>query len=240
AGLRLEGRQVRAVRLAGGEEIPCSGLVSTAPLTGLVGMLDGQAPPEVRDAAAQLRFRSFLVVAAVLDQRDLFADQWIYIHSPEVKIGRIQNVGNWSRRMVPDPGTTVLGVEYFCDEGDAFWRCSDAYLARFAEEELRILELIAPATRVIDSCVARVPKAYPLYSPGYSLNLRIIRGYLQSLANVQVAGRGGMFKYNNMDHSILTGILAARNLLGGREDVWGINTEDEYHETVREPRDDAR
>ncbi len=228
--ISIAGGKVTSVTVSDGTFYPCDHVISTMPITELVKVINPRPPSEVLDAASELCYRSFIVVSLVVDQKETFPDNWIYIHSPDVKMGRIQNFKNWSRFMVPDENKTILGIEYFCDEGDQFWTKSDPYLIKFAEAELQKIKLIDAKARVIDAAVVRVPKAYPVYSPMYPLNLRFIRSYLQNVPNLQVAGRASMYKYNNMDHSILTGVLAARNTMGGHEDVWSINTEEEYHE----------
>ena len=157
-----------------------------------------------------------------------FADNWIYIHDPGVKLGRIQNFNNWSREMVPEPGTTCLGLEYFCFEGDDLWAMADAELVELGKREVAQLGL-ARAEEVEDGVVVRVPKAYPVYYPGYDADVATIRAALEKLENVQVAGRNGMHKYNQ-DHSMMTAFLAARNLTGASWNVWAVNTDAEYHE----------
>jgi protoporphyrinogen oxidase len=226
----MNGGKVISVTASDGMVYPCDHVISTMPITEMVKVITPPPPAEVLDAASELHYRSFIVVSLVVDQQETFPDNWIYIHSPDVKMGRIQNFKNWSRYMVPDQNKTILGIEYFCDEGDAFWGKSDAYLIKFAETELHKIKLVNAEARVIDAVVVRVPNAYPVYSPMYPLNLRFIRNYLQNVPNLQVAGRASMYKYNNMDHSILAGVMAARNTMGSHEDVWSVNTEEEYHE----------
>jgi protoporphyrinogen oxidase len=201
------------------------------PVSELVTRLDPPAPPEVRAAAAQLSYRDFLTVCLIVDQPDLFPDNWIYIHDPTVQVGRIQNFKNWSPDMVPDARTSCLGLEYFCFEGDGLWTTSDADLVELGRRELATLGLVEPA-KVIDGTVIRVPKAYPVYDEGYEDALAIVRKYLEGFSNLQVAGRNGMHKYNNQDHSMVTAMLAVQNLQGERVDVWAVNAEDEYHEAV--------
>nr|MBC7245079.1 hypothetical protein [Chloroflexota bacterium] len=158
-----------------------------------------------------------------------FPDNWIYVHSPEVQVGRIQNFRNWSPAMVPDAGKTSLGLEYFCNEGDALWRTPDRELVALATRELNSIGL-AEAADVEDGVVFRQTKAYPVYDQDYRTNLGIIRGFLSTLDNLQTIGRNGLHRYNNMDHSMLTGMLAARNLLGEHHDLWRVNIEQSYYE----------
>ncbi|HSL21841.1 MAG TPA: NAD(P)/FAD-dependent oxidoreductase, partial [Vicinamibacterales bacterium] len=204
-------------------------VMSTMPLRDLVRSLDPPAPPDVRAAAEALRYRDFLTVALVIDRPSLFPDNWIYVHDPRVKLGRIQNFKNWSPEMVPDQSKTCLGLEYFCFEGDGLWSLPDAELVRLGARELDAIGLRRGA-HVLDGTVVRVPKAYPIYDDGFVKALDVVRQYLARFANLQVAGRNGMHKYNNQDHSMVTAILAVQNLLGAHHDVWAVNADDEYHE----------
>jgi protoporphyrinogen oxidase len=206
--------------------------VSSMPLGELVPKLDPPAPSAVQHAAARLSYRDFLTVALVINRRDLFPDNWIYVHDPDVKLGRIQNFKNWSRHMVPDESQTCLGLEYFCFEGDQLWTMTDAELIELGKRELEQLGL-ACAAEVVDGKVVRMPKAYPVYDGGYAEALDTVRQFLATFVNLQVVGRNGMHKYNNQDHSMLTAMLAARNILGARYDLWQVNAEQEYHEEVR-------
>jgi len=203
--------------------------ISSMPITALVHRLDPPAPDEVIQAANSLSYRDFLIVALVVDQTDLFPDNWIYIHSPEVKVGRIQNFKNWSPEMVPDPSKTCLGMEYFCSQGDSLWERSDAELLDLATQELASLGL-AQVDDVEDGVVIRQLKAYPVYDRDYRQHLEVIKNFLGTIENLQTIGRNGMHRYNNQDHAMLTGMLAVRNLLGEQHDLWDVNTERSYHE----------
>jgi len=161
--------------------------------------------------------------------RDLFPDNWIYVHDRKVKVGRIQNYNNWSPEMSPDPETTCLGLEYFCFEGDELWTTPDHELIELGRRELGQLGLVDPA-RVIDGTVLRIEKAYPIYDATYLRGLAEVRRFLDSVPNLQLVGRNGMHRYNNQDHSMLTAILAARNILGARYDLWQVNVDSEYQE----------
>jgi protoporphyrinogen oxidase len=204
-------------------------VLSTMPLRELVESLSPAAPPEVWAAGAALKYRDFLTVALILDVAELFPDNWIYVHDPRVRLGRIQNFKNWSPDMVPDPRRTCLGLEYFCFEGDGLWTMSDEELIALGARELDLIGLLRGA-RVVDGTVVRMPKAYPIYDEGYERALEVVRRYLDGFANLQVAGRNGMHKYNNQDHSMVTAILAVQNFFGARHDVWAVNADDEYHE----------
>ncbi len=213
---------------------PGADFISTMPIAELIRKLDPPAPPEVIAAANGLTYRDFLSVILIVDQPDLFPDNWIYIHSPEVRVGRVQNFKNWSPDMVPDSGKTSLGLEYFCTEGDDLWRMSDAELIELGRREMEQIGLVNPAD-VIDGTVVRQLKAYPVYNGTYARYLATIKDYLAKFYNLQTVGRNGLHKYNNQDHSMLTAMLAVRNLLGERHDVWDVNTERSYHEEMRVP-----
>ncbi len=179
--------------------------------------------------AEQLSYRDFLTVALVIDQQETFPDNWIYVHDKKVKLGRIQNFKNWSPDMVPSPEKTCLGLEYFCFEGDGLWSMSDAELIALGTREVGAIGLVDPA-KVIDGAVVRVPKAYPVYDGKHIEALEVLREYLAGFSNLQLAGRNGLHKYNNQDHAMITGILAAEALLGRKVDPWTVNVEDEYLE----------
>ncbi|HEY1277041.1 MAG TPA: NAD(P)/FAD-dependent oxidoreductase, partial [Thermoleophilaceae bacterium] len=215
---------------AGGETIVPGQVISSLPLRATVEMTRPLAPPEVRDAARGLRYRDFLTVALVLDGEDLFPDNWIYIHEPGVKVGRIQNYRSWSPAMVPDPSKACVGLEYFCFEGDELWDMSDDDLVALATKELEQLGL-ASASKVERGYAVRVPKAYPMYDRDYEDRVAAIRGWLETVGNLQQVGRNGLHRYNNSDHSMLTAMRAVDNLVRGKEhDLWAVNAESVYHE----------
>jgi protoporphyrinogen oxidase len=207
-----------------------SHFLSTMPVRDLIRALDPPAPAEVSAAAGSLRYRDFLTVVLIIDRPETFPDTWIYIHEPDVRVGRIQNFKNWSPELVPDASRSSLGLEYFCFEGDDLWNRSDADLLELGRREIDAIGLVA-ASDVVDGCVVRMPKAYPVYDDEYQGHLAVIRRWLANLSNLELAGRNGMHKYNNQDHSMMTALLAARNILGlGRYDTWKVNTDAEYHE----------
>jgi protoporphyrinogen oxidase len=203
--------------------------ISSMPLTDLVSSFYPPPPKDVLNAAKYLHHRAFMLVALIVRSPSVFPDNWIYIHSPHVKVGRIQNFKNWSEKMVPDAGKTSLGMEYFCDEGDALWNLPDSELINLATNELEIIGL-AKKGDIEDGLVIRQPKAYPVYDHGYREYLNVIRKFIESIENLQVIGRNGLHRYNNQDHSMLTGLLAARNLTGEKHDLWQINTDSSYYE----------
>lgn len=207
-------------------------VITTMPLRALIASLQPAPPAPVRTAGQGLRYRDFLVVALILEAEDLFPDNWIYIHTPGVKVGRIQNFNNWSKAMVPDEGRTCLGLEYFCFEGDGLWTSSDEELIALATKELAALDLADPKL-VVDGTVVRMPKAYPIYDAAYRGHLDVVREHLDAIPNLHPVGRNGMHKYNNQDHSMLTAMMVVWNMQGAEHDVWAVNTDFEYHEEQR-------
>jgi protoporphyrinogen oxidase len=231
-GLKRNGERIaRVVVRQNGEVREFAGdhVISSMPLTELVARLDPLPPDDVVQAARGLRYRDFILVGLIIDRREVLRDNWLYVHSPEVKVGRIQNYKNWSAAMVPDLDKTSLGMEYFCAEGDALWCMADADLIALATREIVDLGL-AEAAEVKDGVVIRQPKAYPVYDGQYTQHLPVIRRFLATVNNLQVIGRNGMHRYNNQDHSMLTGLLAVGNLLGQSHDLWNVNVERSYHE----------
>jgi protoporphyrinogen oxidase len=237
ASVRRTDRRIDGVviRSAGREElIEGAHFISSMPVTELVAKLSPPAPAEVRDAASKLAYRDFLTVCLIVNKPDLFPDNWIYVHSPEVQVGRIQNFKNWSPDMVPDASKTSLGLEYFCSQNDSLWNMPDADLVELGKRELERIGL-AQAADVEDGCVFRSDKAYPVYDAGYRDCLSTVRAFVDGLENLQTIGRNGLHRYNNQDHAMLTGQLAVRNLLLGQQnDLWSVNTEQEYHEQLSE------
>ncbi len=211
----------------------CTAVISSMPLSELVRVMDPPAPPGVLLAADDLVYRDFLTVALVVPaSRVPWDDNWIYIHDPGVRTMRIQNFGSWSPYLVKD-GRNVLGLEYTVDEGDAAWTAPDDRLVEQAKQELGKLGLVEPSA-VEAGYVVRMPKAYPYYDADYHRNVDTIRAWLEAeVPNVHPVGRNGMHRYNNADHSMYTAMLTVENLFGARHDVWSVNVEDEYHETLR-------
>jgi protoporphyrinogen oxidase len=223
---------VRAETPQGPRRFDADHAISTMDLRSLVRSLEPSPPDDTRRAADDLKYRDFVVVALMLRRERLFPDNWIYIHTPGVKVGRIQNFNNWSAAMVPVPGTTCLGLEYFCFKGDGTWESRDAELVAQASRELEELGL-ARASDVVDGTVVRMPKAYPIYDSTYRQSVDTIRAYLDPIANLHTVGRNGMHKYNNQDHSMLTAMMAVWNMQGASRDIWAVNTDYEYHEEQR-------
>ena len=230
--LEMENGRIRGVRAStpdGERRFAADHVISTTAVRSLIRALDPEPPEGVRAAAEGLKYRDFLVVALMLGRDKLFPDNWIYIHTPGVKVGRIQNFNNWSAAMVPEPNTTCLGMEYFCFKGDGLWESKDEDLVRQAASELEQLGL-ARAADVFDGAVIRMPKAYPIYDSTYREHLNAVRAYIDPIPNLHTVGRNGMHKYNNQDHSMLTAMMALWNMQGASHDLWEVNTDFEYHE----------
>jgi protoporphyrinogen oxidase len=183
-------------------------------------------------AANQLRYRDFITAVLILHDRDAFPDNWIYIHDPSVQVGRIQNFKSWSPEMVPDPKMTCYGLEYFCFEHTGLWELTDEQLQELAKREITQLGL-ARKEDIVDACVVRQRKAYPVYDDAYARHLATIREELtRRFPTLHLVGRNGMHKYNNQDHSMMTAMLCAQNILAGEAvfDLWRVNEDAEYHE----------
>lgn len=226
-----QGAKSVSVRDANGsQQYPCDHIISTMPINELLAVINPPAPPEVLAAAAGLKHRDFLTVAIVVPQEFAFPDNWIYIHAPEVRVGRIQNFGSWSPYLVKE-GRTCLGLEYFVSIGDDLWVMPDDDLIELAKREIATLGLADP-TQVEAGFVVRMPKAYPVYDIDYQANVETIRTWLtQNMPNVHPVGRNGMHKYNNQDHSMYTAMLTVENIVDGtHHDIWAVNVEEEYHE----------
>ena len=211
---------------------------STMPVKELVKKLNNlPVPQQVREAAESLEYRDFLIVGilasalAIKERNATLTDNWIYIQDKNIKAGRIQFFHNWSPHMVKHPGDIWIGVEYFCNETDAFWQQSDEAIAGNAIREMEIIKMLHPED-VKDTLVVKVKKAYPSYFGGYE-NFSVVQAFLDKIDNLYLIGRNGMHRYNNSDHSMLTAMAAVENIITGRKDktnIWEINTEDEYHE----------
>jgi protoporphyrinogen oxidase len=218
--------------------LPVSGLISSIPLRDLTAALAPALPAPVAAAAAALRYRGFLAVATILDGAEPFPDTWLYLHDAAIRAGRIQNFRAWSPELLPRPDRACLGLEYFCWAGDELWRRSDAELVELAAQDLGALGFASRA-QVLEGHVVRMAEAYPVYDDGFAARLRVIRAGLAPITNLVVAGRNGMHRYNNMDHSMLTGLLAARNLMGEANDLWSVNADEQHVEPPRVPSGDT-
>ena len=216
----------------GEQPTACSHCLSSMPISDLVKRLSPRPPEAVLQAARSLRYRSIITVNLLFKTKTTLPDNWIYLHSPEVTACRLQLYANWSPGMVPGAGTSSAGFEYFCFEDDAFWNLTDAALINLARQDLSHLKFYDQED-LLDGFVVRYAKAYPMYEDGYERHLRVIKEWLGQFANLYCIGRYGQFRYNNMDHSMLTGMLAVRALLGEKVDPWSVNLEGEYIEEKR-------
>ncbi len=211
------------------QEISGNHFISSLPLRNLIHAINPPPPDKVIKAANQLKYRDFFTVGLIINKKEIFPDNWIYIHSPDVKVGRIQNFKNWSPEMVPDQDVTTLGLEYFCFDTDEIWNEKDSLLIEMAKKEIEKLNF-ASRELVKDGTVIRSPKTYPIYDKNYKQNVNIIKNYLSGFKNLQTIGRNGLHRYNNQDHSMLSALYAIRNVLGEKHSVWDINIDEEYHE----------
>jgi protoporphyrinogen oxidase len=241
-GIRWSGNKVEALEVKQNGQLELvhgTDFISSMPIREALQKFKPEVPKEVLEAANDLKYRDFLTVALIINKPMLFPDTWVYIHDPEVKVGRIQNFKNWSPFMVPDSNRTCLGLEYFCFEGDDLWNMPDEELIELGKKDLESLGLVNRKD-VEDGTVVRMPKAYPVYDSTYRKSLDVVRQFLGGIGNLQLVGRNGMHKYNNQDHSMLTAMLSAENILGAHHDLWAVNVEQEYHEEMKiEPGEEA-
>jgi hypothetical protein len=229
--------ELRIDRDGSKETVTGADYVISMPVKELIDILDPSPPQEVLAASKNLRYRDFLTVALIINKRDVFPDNWIYIHDPEVKVGRIQNFKNWSPYMVPDPEKTCLGLEYFCFEGDSLWNMPDDQLAEQGIQELVELGFIN-GDEVEEGQVVRMPKAYPIDDSSSHESMRVIQEFFIKFKNLQLIGRNGQHKYNNQDHSMATAMMAAENIQGADHDLWKVNLEPDYYEEIVTPTEE--
>jgi len=223
------------------QAIEADHVISSAPMRELVCGVQPPVSDRTRRAAESLKYRDFLTVMLILKERNKFADNWIYIHDPRVKVGRVQNFKSWSPEMVPDPAMACYGLEYFCFEGDGLWEAKDEDLIELAKRELIQIGL-AYEGDVVDGTVVRQKKAYPVYDDDYALHVAAIRQELDTkYPNLHLVGRNGMHKYNNQDHAMMTAMLCVENILADAKlyDLWQVNADAEYHEQGDEVSDDT-
>jgi protoporphyrinogen oxidase len=231
-----EGNHVTSVTVStptGTEKIVADNFISSIPLTLLAKIIDPPAPPEVLAAADKLTFRNIITVNVMLKKKLVTNDTWLYVHDRNILFGRFHEPKNWSPAMVPSDDFTSLVVEYFCSFGDSIWNMTEEQLVDQTVKHLvHDLKFITP-DEVIGGFSIRAPRAYPSYVIGYEEPLELIKNFVNSLDNLQIIGRYGTFRYNNTDHSIETGLLAAKNLLGEHHDLEQVNADKEYHEMKR-------
>ncbi len=206
-------------------------VISSTPMKELIQKTHPTLPKKAVEASEALGYRDFITVVLICKDEDAFDDNWIYIHDPSVKVGRIQNFKSWSPHMVPDPEMACYGLEYFCFAGDGMWNSKNEDLIALAKKEIEQIGLTKQSA-VVDGYVVRQPKAYPVYDHTYKHNVDEIREALKAYPGLYLVGRNGMHKYNNQDHSMMTAMLAAKNIIA-REDIynlWDVNEDAEYHE----------
>ena len=227
-------REVESEDVARGSRVSLGvgSLISSMPLGALAHVMEPAPPEEVLRAARSLRYRDFLIVTLRCRRKGLFPDQWLYIHEPSVRVGRIQNFGNWSAEMLAEDTGSLLGMEYFTDRGGDFWKMDDESLCALAAKELESLGLVGPGEVMPGGLVIRQPKAYPLYDAEYRAHVAVLREYFSGFANLFLAGRNGLHRYNNQDHSMLAGLSAARRALGlDAQDPWEVCPDSDYLES---------
>jgi protoporphyrinogen oxidase len=207
-------------------------LISSAPIRELIPNILPKVAAKTLAASQDLKYRDFLTVVLIMKDKNVFSDNWIYIHDPSVTVGRVQNFKSWSPYMLPDPSMACYGLEYFCFEGDGLWTSSNEDLINLGKKELEQIGL-GKAVDVVDGYVVRQPKAYPVYDAVYKENVDVIKEELHNYPGLYLVGRNGMHKYNNQDHSMMTAMLAAKNIEAGQElfDLWNVNGDAEYHES---------
>lgn len=239
--IHTDGNRVRGVTVSDGKgaesRIDGDYVISTMPVRELISVIDADVPANVREVAEGLIYRDFMTAGLLLRRMNVpeggksYPDTWIYIQERDVKVGRVQIFNNWSPYMVADPDTVFIGLEYFVNEGDELWNMPDADFIAMAAAEMDKIGMI-DRREVIDATVTRVEKAYPAYFGTYG-RMEEIRRFTDRFENLFLVGRNGMHKYNNQDHSMLTAIAAVDNILNGatdKENIWSVNTEQEYHE----------
>jgi protoporphyrinogen oxidase len=207
--------------------------LSTMPMQELINKLSKPVPPNVKRVSDGLMYRDFFTVGLLVSELKVgeIKDNWIYIQEEDVKVGRIQVFNNWSPYLVADPNLKWIGLEYFCNEGDDLWIQSDEALKELGKAEIAKIGIV-DASKVVDSVIIRMPKTYPAYFGTYN-EFDVVRNYLDEFENLFLMGRNGMHKYNNQDHSMLTAMTVVENIKNGittKNNIWEINTEQEYHE----------
>lgn len=228
--LIMRGNTVKGIKLSSGETKLYDQVISSMPLTLLISRMKN-VPEKVQKANASLKFRNTLIVYLKVDAKKVFPDNWIYVHSAELRTGRITNFRNWVPSINKGKKDTILAMEYWCFDEDDFWHWEDDRYIKLAKEEIVKTGLVK-TSQIKDGKVVRVPKCYPVYQRGYKKPLKIVEDFIRSIKNLQVIGRYGAFKYNNQDHSILMGLFAAENIAdNAKHDLWGINTDYEYQES---------
>lgn len=224
-----EHNQVSGIELVNGQTIAYNHVVSTMPFTSMVKQLPG-VPPHIAAMAKSLRFRNTILVYLLIDGSDLFPDNWLYIHSEELRTGRITNFNNWVPEIIHNPKTTTVALEYWCNDEDDIWKEVDEQLIHLATTEFLSTGL-NKRKRVLQGYVYRIPRCYPVYKRGYKVPLKQMESFVSGIKGLSVIGRYGSFKYNNQDHSILMGLLAAENIADHKHhNLWNVNSDYENYQ----------
>jgi protoporphyrinogen oxidase len=227
----VENSRIKGVISKSGISHSATEVVSTMPITQLIKGMDG-VPSQVLEAAAQLTFRNTILVYLQISQSSLFEDQWLYIHDPKLLHGRITNFNNWSESMIGDKTKTIVCMEFWCFDSDQIWEESNEDLVQRGKDEL-VLTGLCKEEDILQGKVLKIKKSYPVYRRGYKEKLKVVQDYLDSIEGLHPIGRYGSFKYNNQDHSILMGLLAADSISSGsRINLWNVNTESTYQESA--------
>ena len=232
-----EGNTIQAIgygRPEGGGKIETDFVISSMPITDLILSLRPLPPGEIVEAARWLKYRDLVCVALMFEMPFVTDQTWIYVHDPAIDFGRLHEPKNWSIHMAP-PDKSCVVFEYFCNEGDSIWNASDEKLFEQTRRDFEKSAISPKAiSRIVDYRVVRTSKTYPLYEIGFSRHLLKIRDYLRGFTNLQLVGRYGTYKYNNLDHSLETGIKGAQNILGANHDTFMVNIEDDYLEKKKD------
>lgn len=224
----VEAGEAKGVQLLNNEEVAYDSIISTMPLTHLVKSMD-DVPSNVKEKVEELKFRNTIIVYLNIAGNDLFPDNWLYVHSSELRTGRITNFRNWVPQL-NTTDTTILALEFWSNSDEELWQLDDAHLIELAKKDIQKTGLIGNY-KILDGAVFRVPKCYPIYQKGYKENLEVIQPWLDTVQNLQAIGRYGAFKYNNQDHSILMGILASENITDNKKhNLWEVNTDYESYQ----------
>ncbi len=223
-----------AIELEDGRVCEADQIISTAPFTDMLGSIQDMGD-DVKKLAGELRYRNTTIVYLLVDGKGLFSDNWLYIHDPEVQVGRITNFRNWSPYMTKGSEKTILALEYWSYDNDELWKMDDGALISLAKADM-IKTGLLKGKKIEDGHVVRIHRSYPVYDTGYAEKVQKLQKAADSLDHVCFIGRNGSFKYNNQDHSLLMGMLAAKNILAGTKkyDLWTVNTDKEYQEAGKQ------
>ena len=225
----IKKNHVTGIELSNGMQHYCKWLISSMPITSLIKGIE-DVPKKVILASEKLRFRNTLLVYLLINSEDIFSDQWLYIHDPNVLHGRITNFRNWSPEIVNKNGTTVICMEFWCFEDDEIWSMQEEDIINLASKEVVQIGLVHKE-QILEGKLVKIPKCYPMYETGYKDNLNVVIAFLNKIEGLIPIGRYGSFKYNNQDHSLLMGIMSAESVaINKKPNLWDINTDSKYQE----------